>query len=119
MIAPRHAAVTLYLQGPPVWLYGYKVNLLGSEEAPKASASTKRRSRDSGFTGYAYDLACRHGLDVDATGRRLVIGSTTGGVWRFRRARRAVAQAGAEVRDADTVAAEAVTSASSFPLEQP
>src|SRR5688572_27971999 len=30
---------------------------------------------------HAYDLVYRHGLDVDATGRRLVIGSTTGGVW--------------------------------------
>lgn len=28
-----------------------------------------------------YDLVYRHGLDVDTTGRRLVMGSTTGGVW--------------------------------------
>jgi len=29
----------------------------------------------------AYDLIYRHGLDVDETGSRLVIGSTTGGLW--------------------------------------
>lgn len=31
--------------------------------------------------GGAYDLVYRHGLDVDATGDRLVMGSTTGGLW--------------------------------------
>jgi hypothetical protein len=30
---------------------------------------------------HAYDLVYRHGLDVDATGRRLIFGSTTGGLW--------------------------------------
>jgi hypothetical protein len=30
---------------------------------------------------HAYDIVYRHGLDVDATGRRLVLGSTTGGLW--------------------------------------
>jgi hypothetical protein len=30
---------------------------------------------------HAYDLIYRHGLDVDATGDRLVFGSTTGGLW--------------------------------------
>ena len=30
---------------------------------------------------HAYDLVYRHGLDVDATGERLAIGSTTGGLW--------------------------------------
>lgn len=29
----------------------------------------------------SYDLVYRHGLDVDATGSRLVMGSTTGGAW--------------------------------------
>lgn len=29
----------------------------------------------------AYDLVYRHGLDVDATGERLVMGSTTGALW--------------------------------------
>jgi hypothetical protein len=29
----------------------------------------------------AYDLIYRHGLDVDATGERLAMGSTTGGLW--------------------------------------
>jgi hypothetical protein len=29
----------------------------------------------------AYDLVYRHGLDVDATGTRLIMGSTTGGLW--------------------------------------
>ncbi len=29
----------------------------------------------------AYDLVYRHGLDVDATGNRLVMGSTTGALW--------------------------------------
>jgi hypothetical protein len=29
----------------------------------------------------AYDLVYRHGLDVDASGERLAMGSTTGGLW--------------------------------------
>ncbi len=28
-----------------------------------------------------YDLVYRHGLEVDETGERLAIGSTTGGLW--------------------------------------
>lgn len=31
--------------------------------------------------GRAYDLVYRHGLDIDRTGNRLVMGSTTGNVW--------------------------------------
>ncbi len=30
---------------------------------------------------HAYDLVYRHGLDIDATGNRLVMGSTTGSLW--------------------------------------
>lgn len=30
---------------------------------------------------HAYDVVYRHALDVDATGRRLAMGSTTGGLW--------------------------------------
>jgi len=30
---------------------------------------------------HAYDIVYRHGLDVDASGNRLVLGSTTGGLW--------------------------------------
>lgn len=30
---------------------------------------------------HAYDLVFRHALDIDATGRRLMFGSTTGSVW--------------------------------------
>ena len=29
----------------------------------------------------AYDLVYRHGLDIDATGERLMMGSTTGSLW--------------------------------------
>ena len=29
----------------------------------------------------AYDLVYRHGLDVDATGEQLLLGSTTGSLW--------------------------------------
>lgn len=32
-------------------------------------------------TGLAYDLVYRHGLAIDATGTRLAMGSTTGGLW--------------------------------------
>lgn len=35
----------------------------------------------NGLPSPAYDLVYRHGLDVDATGERLVMGSTTGGLW--------------------------------------
>ena len=31
--------------------------------------------------GKAYDLVYRHALEVDETGERLVMGSTTGSVW--------------------------------------
>jgi hypothetical protein len=30
---------------------------------------------------HAYDLVYRHALDVDATGQRLAMGSTTGSLW--------------------------------------
>jgi len=30
---------------------------------------------------HIYDLVYRHGLDVDASGERLAMGSTTGGLW--------------------------------------
>jgi hypothetical protein len=30
---------------------------------------------------HAYHLVYRHGLDIDGTGTRLVMGSTTGGLW--------------------------------------
>jgi hypothetical protein len=49
------------------------------------------RTRDGGRTfdvlrhglpqEHAYDLTYRHGLDIDATGRSLAFGSTTGGLW--------------------------------------
>lgn len=49
------------------------------------------RTRDGGQTfdqlrtglpqEHAYDLIYRHGLDVDATGSRLALGSTTGSLW--------------------------------------
>ena len=49
------------------------------------------RTRDGGKTlqplrkglpqDHAYDIVFRHCLDIDNTGNRLVIGSTTGGVW--------------------------------------
>ena len=49
------------------------------------------RTRDGGRTfevlrnglpqEHAYDLVFRHALDVDAAGERLVMGSTTGGLW--------------------------------------
>jgi hypothetical protein len=49
------------------------------------------RTRDGGRTfetidaglpqHHAYHLVYRHGLDVDATGRRLLMASTTGSLW--------------------------------------
>jgi hypothetical protein len=49
------------------------------------------RTRDGGKTftvlreglpqEHAYDLVYRHALDIDATGKRLAMGSTTGGLW--------------------------------------
>ncbi len=49
------------------------------------------RTRDGGDTfesltaglpqGESYDLVYRHGLDVDGTGERLAVGSTTGSLW--------------------------------------
>lgn len=58
---------------------------------PVAANMAVTRTRDGGKTfdtlraglpqGHAYDLVYRHGLDVDATGTRLAMGSTTGGLW--------------------------------------
>ncbi len=49
------------------------------------------RTRDGGQTfeafgnglpgEHCYDIVFRHGLDIDATGQRLVMGSSTGGLW--------------------------------------
>jgi hypothetical protein len=58
---------------------------------PRDGALAVTRTRDGGkswerFTDGlpqrdAFDLVYRHGLDVDAEGRRLAMGSTTGGLW--------------------------------------
>lgn len=58
---------------------------------PKDGAVIVNRTRDGGKTWEtlreglpqkdAYDLVYRHGLDVDATGKNLAFGSTTGGLW--------------------------------------
>jgi hypothetical protein len=58
---------------------------------PRDGALAVTRTRDGGRTWDtlreglpqrdAFDLVYRHGLDVDATGRRLAMGSTTGGLW--------------------------------------
>lgn len=58
---------------------------------PVDAALAVTRTRDGGKTfqtlraglpqDHAYDLIYRHGLDVDRTGTRLVIGSTTGSLW--------------------------------------
>ena len=58
---------------------------------PRDGGLAVTRTRDGGKTWEtlreglpqrdAYDLVYRHGLDVDATGTRLVMGSTTGALW--------------------------------------
>jgi len=47
------------------------------------SAAIAARSRPANAARQedAYDLVYRHGLDVDASGDRLAMGSTTGGLW--------------------------------------
>jgi hypothetical protein len=58
---------------------------------PVAAALCVMRTRDAGHSfeplrnglpqEHAYDLVYRHGLAVDASGNRLAMGSTTGGLW--------------------------------------
>ncbi len=58
---------------------------------PRGGALAVTRTRDGGKSWEtlrdglpqrdAYDLVYRHGLDVDATGTQLVMGSTTGALW--------------------------------------
>jgi hypothetical protein len=58
---------------------------------PRDGRMTVLRTHDGGRTfetlraglpqEHAYDLVFRHGLDVDATGERLAMGSTTGSLW--------------------------------------
>jgi photosystem II stability/assembly factor-like uncharacterized protein len=58
---------------------------------PRDGALAVTRTQDGGKTWDtfreglpqrdAYDLIYRHGLDVDATGARLAMGSTTGALW--------------------------------------
>jgi len=58
---------------------------------PRDGALAVTRTRDGGKTWDtlrdglpqrdAYDLIYRHGLDVDASGRQLAMGSTTGSLW--------------------------------------
>jgi photosystem II stability/assembly factor-like uncharacterized protein len=58
---------------------------------PEHGAVTVSRTRDGGKTfeslrdglpqEHAYDLVYRHSLTIDGAGNRLVIGSTTGGLW--------------------------------------
>ena len=61
------------------------------QRVPVDGALVVNRTRDGGRsfetlrsglpqTG-CYDLVYRHGLALDATGRRLLMGSTTGGLW--------------------------------------
>lgn len=64
------------------------------QRMPVDGAVVVSRTRDGGRTFdvlraglpqvHAYDLVFRHGLAVDATGRRLAFGSTTGSVWETR-----------------------------------
>jgi hypothetical protein len=61
------------------------------QRVPVGGELAVTRTRDGGRTfdvlreglpaAPAYDLVYRHGLDVDASGERLAIGSTTGGLW--------------------------------------
>ncbi len=58
---------------------------------PEGGKLVVTRTRDGGKTfdilrdglpqDHAYDVIYRHALDIDATGERLAMGSTTGGVW--------------------------------------
>jgi hypothetical protein len=65
--------------------------LKDEQRIPVAGKFVVIRTRDAGESfdilsrglpqEHAYDLVYRHGLDIDATGNRLVLGSTTGSLW--------------------------------------
>jgi photosystem II stability/assembly factor-like uncharacterized protein len=93
------------VQGKPVSKFGFAVAVhprdpdtawfvpaqKDERRIPVDAALCVMRTRDGGRTfealraglpqQHAYDLVYRHGLAVDASGRRLAIGSTTGGLW--------------------------------------
>ena len=66
-------------------------NRLAGVSVPVGAQLVVARTRDGGESFEvlrsglpqegAYDLVYRHGLDVDSTGERLAMGSTTGGLW--------------------------------------
>jgi photosystem II stability/assembly factor-like uncharacterized protein len=90
---------------PPVSAFGFAVAAHPSQSGtawfapalsdecrmPKGGALCINRTRDGGATWEtlraglpqrdAYDLVYRHGLDVDESGARLAMASTTGGMW--------------------------------------
>ena len=77
---PTEPAIELKLDpGRPELLYARAVFSEGPEEA---ALWRSFEAIGEGLPSHdAYHLVYRHGLDVDATGRCLVLGSTTGTLW--------------------------------------
>ncbi len=82
-------AVAVHPQDPDTAWFAPAVK--DEKRVPVDAALCVNRTRDGGRSfetlrdglpqQHAYDLVYRHGLDVSADGRRLLMGSTTGGLW--------------------------------------
>ncbi len=113
-----NAQTWLQVTGVPVSAFGFAVAvhpqqadtawfvpaIADQRRVPQDGALVVNRTRDGGRSfetlrsglpsENCYDLVYRHGLTMGASGHRLMMGSTTGGLWACRRRRRPLGRRG-------------------------